>query len=186
MRCARAHFEHHRRPGSDTDPDFHPGRPRAFVPWLIRFFGGYYTHMMLALITVRIWVYVVLGAAPSHIILFWGVPSVLAVFQLFYFGTFLPHRHGERRVRGPAQCAIEPHGARGGGGELLQLRCLSPRASPVSRYAVVAATRAAAARRGPGPGLGRSLRANSDARRGAGGRPRARAIGRLRRGRPRV
>ena len=91
----RAHFEHHRRPGSDTDPDFHPGHPRAFVPWLIRFFGGYYTHLMLALITVRIWVYIALGAAPSHIVLFWGVPSVLAVFQLFYFGTFLPHRHAE-------------------------------------------------------------------------------------------
>ncbi len=88
-----AHFEHHRRPGTDTDPDFHPGRPRAFVPWLIRFFGGYYTHMMLLLITLRIWAYIFLGADAVHIVLFWGVPSVLAVLQLFYFGTFLPHRH---------------------------------------------------------------------------------------------
>ena len=90
----RAHFEHHRRPGSADDPDFHPGRPRAFGPWLLRFFGGYYTHMMLALITVRIWAYVWAGADAAHIIAFWGVPSILALLQLFYFGTFLPHRHG--------------------------------------------------------------------------------------------
>ncbi len=90
----RAHFEHHRRPGSAEDPDFHPNRPRAFVPWLIRFFAGYYTDMMLALITVRIWAYILLGARAEHIILFWGVPSILALLQLFYFGTYLPHRHG--------------------------------------------------------------------------------------------
>ena len=89
----RAHFAHHRHPGSAQDPDFHPDRPTAFGPWLVRFFGGYYTHIMLALITVRIWVYVWLGAPPENIVAFWGVPSVLAVFQLFYFGTYLPHRH---------------------------------------------------------------------------------------------
>lgn len=101
----RAHFEHHRRPGSAEDPDFHPDRPRAFLPWLIRFFAGYYTHMMLALITVRIWAYLALGVAPTHIILFWGIPSVLAVFQLFYFGTFLPHRHAD-------DCFPDRHNAR--------------------------------------------------------------------------
>jgi beta-carotene ketolase (CrtW type) len=28
----------------------------------------------------------------ENVIMFWMIPAVLATFQLFYFGTFLPHR----------------------------------------------------------------------------------------------
>ena len=54
-RLRPAHFAHHKAPGTDGDPDFHPDRPRAFGPWLLRFFFGYYTHAQLARITVVAW-----------------------------------------------------------------------------------------------------------------------------------
>jgi len=34
-----------------------------------------------------------LGASLPNIVAFWAVPAVLALGQLFLFGTFLPHRH---------------------------------------------------------------------------------------------
>lgn len=40
-----------------------------------------------------------------QLIIFWVIPSILATFQLFYFGTFLPHKlpHTEN---------MEPHNSR--------------------------------------------------------------------------
>jgi beta-carotene ketolase (CrtW type) len=35
----------------------------------------------------------VLGASYWNILLFWALPALLALAQLFYFGTYLPHRH---------------------------------------------------------------------------------------------
>jgi beta-carotene ketolase (CrtW type) len=34
-----------------------------------------------------------LGASVWNILLFFAVPGILSSLQLFYFGTFLPHRH---------------------------------------------------------------------------------------------
>lgn len=87
------HLAHHAAPGSDTDPDFHPGEPRRVVPWFIRFFSGYYTHAQIARITVAAVIYMLLGASLLNIIIFWAVPALLALVQLFMFGTYLPHRH---------------------------------------------------------------------------------------------
>jgi beta-carotene ketolase (CrtW type) len=41
----------------------------------------------------------------SNILLFWVVPALLASMQLFYFGTYLPHRK-------PHNEDMEPHKAR--------------------------------------------------------------------------
>lgn len=89
-----AHFLHHKHAGLEGDPDFHPGRPRAFVPWLLRFFAGYYTHTQLAWLTLVAILYMGLGGAwIGNIVVFWAFPALLAMLQLFYFGTYLPHRH---------------------------------------------------------------------------------------------
>jgi beta-carotene ketolase (CrtW type) len=42
---------------------------------------------------LRVGVYLLLGARLENILLFFAVPGLLSSFQLFYFGTFLPHRH---------------------------------------------------------------------------------------------
>ncbi len=87
------HLEHHTAPGTETDPDFHPSEPRQPFPWFIRFFRGYYTHGQIARITVAAIVYMLLGASLLNIFIFWAVPALLALVQLFTFGTYLPHRH---------------------------------------------------------------------------------------------
>lgn len=91
----RAHFDHHRHAGLDGDPDFNPDNPRAFAPWLLRFFGGYYTHTQLAWITLMAILYQLAGAPLVNIVVFWAAPALLAMLQLFYFGTYLPHRQEE-------------------------------------------------------------------------------------------
>lgn len=94
-RLRAAHFDHHRHAGRDGDPDFNPVDPRAFAPWLWRFFSGYYRHEQLARITAVGCLYLAIGGADLvNIAAFWAVPALAAIAQLFYFGTYLPHRHG--------------------------------------------------------------------------------------------
>lgn len=90
------HHAHHAMPGTADDPDFHPGAPRRALPWFVRFFRGYYTHGQIVRITLAAAAYLLLGASLVNIVVFWAVPAVLALGQLFYFGTYLPHRHEDR------------------------------------------------------------------------------------------
>lgn len=94
-RLAAGHFQHHRAPGSESDPDFHAGSPRRFGPWFVKFFRTYFGWPEFALLFTWFVLYAwVLGASLPNLILFWGLPSILSAFQLFVFGTWLPHRHG--------------------------------------------------------------------------------------------
>ena len=89
------HRAHHAAPGTHTDPDFHADEPRRLVPWFVRFFRGYYTHGQIIRLTGVGVVYTLLGATLLNITIFWAVPAVLALVQLFVFGTYLPHRHAD-------------------------------------------------------------------------------------------
>ena len=89
------HHAHHAAPGTEHDPDFHAAAPTRALPWFVHFFRGYYTHGQILRITLAAVVYMLLGASLLNIVLFWAVPAVLALAQLFLFGTYLPHRHGE-------------------------------------------------------------------------------------------
>ncbi|MGB3723758.1 MAG: fatty acid desaturase [Pacificimonas sp.] len=88
------HFEHHKHVGTAGDPDFDADNPTRFGPWLVAFFSRYYTHAQIGRITVVAIAYMLLGASLLNIVIFWAVPALLALLQLFYFGTYLPHRHG--------------------------------------------------------------------------------------------
>jgi beta-carotene ketolase (CrtW type) len=90
-----SHFRHHRHAGTEADPDFDAEDPTRFAPWFVRFFFNYYTHRQLALITAMALLYMALGAKLQNIVLFWAVPALLSALQLFLFGTWLPHRHGD-------------------------------------------------------------------------------------------
>ena len=92
-RMLPAHFAHHRHVGTAADPDFHAAAPRSPVRWFLNFFGNYYSHMQLVRITIAACIYLALGASLLNIAVFWAVPAILALVQLFVFGTFLPHRH---------------------------------------------------------------------------------------------
>lgn len=91
------HLEHHQYPGTDKDPDFHDEKHRSLPAWYITFFVGYASLIQIAGMAV---IYNVLhhliGVDQPNLILFWLIPSLLSSFQLFYFGTYLPHRVTEK------------------------------------------------------------------------------------------
>jgi beta-carotene ketolase (CrtW type) len=89
------HHAHHAAPGTESDPDFHAAAPRKALPWFVSFFRGYYTHGQILRITAVALVYMLLGASLINIVVFWAVPALFALTQLFLFGTYLPHRHDD-------------------------------------------------------------------------------------------
>jgi beta-carotene ketolase (CrtW type) len=89
------HHAHHAAPGTADDPDFNADAPRHAWRWFVRFFLGYYTHGQILRITVAAIVYMLLGASLINIVVFWAIPALVALVQLFLFGTYLPHRHGD-------------------------------------------------------------------------------------------
>ena len=94
-KLAAAHHQHHRTPGTATDPDFHPDPAQGFGRWFLNFFTHYFGSAEFARISAVVLAYVVVfRAAPLNVALFWGLPSLLSATQLFTFGTYLPHRVG--------------------------------------------------------------------------------------------
>jgi beta-carotene ketolase (CrtW type) len=90
------HFAHHRHSGTADDPDFHADEPRRFWPWYVTFFRRYFGWREFAVLAALLATYLfVLRADPVNALLLWGVPAILSSLQLFYFGTYLPHRHEE-------------------------------------------------------------------------------------------
>lgn len=86
------HHLHHERTGQAGDPDYHGGDPRL-AGWFLKFFRTYYSHGQIVRITIVALVYtLLLGAALGNIVIFWALPALGAVAQLFIFGTWLPHR----------------------------------------------------------------------------------------------
>jgi beta-carotene ketolase (CrtW type) len=93
-RLATAHWAHHTAPGTADDPDFDPDGPRRFLPWFHRFFTTYFGWRELAVLALWLGTDIfLLGAAPLNLAIFWGLPALLSALQLFFFGTWLPHRH---------------------------------------------------------------------------------------------
>jgi beta-carotene ketolase (CrtW type) len=96
-RCRHQHLRHHRSPGSLRDPDFRSSGEDDPLLWYARFMGNYLTPAQLAPLLLT-WAVaaVCLGGLESaklmNLILFWILPLVLSSFQLFLFGTYLPHR----------------------------------------------------------------------------------------------
>lgn len=99
------HAGHHRHSGTADDPDFHAAEPTRVLPWFAAFFRSYYTHGQILRITAAATLYLLIGASLLNIVVFWAVPALLALGQLFYFGTYLPHRHN-------AQSFADDHRAR--------------------------------------------------------------------------
>ncbi|MBL7971410.1 MAG: fatty acid desaturase [Prolixibacteraceae bacterium] len=97
------HHLHHRFPGEEADPDF-CSHSQNFWRWWFTFLRNYVTWGQILILAVtfnilKIWV------DPQRLILFWILPSVLATLQLFYFGTYQPHRL-------PHTAAMMPHHSR--------------------------------------------------------------------------
>ena len=85
------HHEHHRFVATDDDPDYHESG--HFWLWYWNFLKRYITLEQLILITVSLQLLRFIFPL-ENLILFWSIPSILSTFQLFYFGTYIPHKAG--------------------------------------------------------------------------------------------
>lgn len=90
------HMAHHRHPGTAGDPDFSIDHPDRFWPWYLGFFRHYFGWHQLLFLTALTVGYLLLGANYVNILMFWALPAILSSLQLFYFGTYLPHRRQEQ------------------------------------------------------------------------------------------
>lgn len=87
------HFDHHRFPGSLKDPDFHDGKNCSFAQWYFTFMRRYITwRQLIGMALVFNILHHLVHLAVGNLLLFWVLPSLLSTLQLFYFGTYLPHR----------------------------------------------------------------------------------------------
>lgn len=93
-KLARAHHLHHRHSGTELDPDFSSSHPNNVIIWALCFFSRHLTWRVLLFFPVVFNVYLYFfGAERLNLILFFCLPALMSAFQLFLFGTFLPHRH---------------------------------------------------------------------------------------------
>lgn len=91
-----AHHAHHDHVGTAEDPDFNAANPKSFMPWFGKWFLTYFGPVQFGFILGLTLIYMfVLGAGYFNILIFWALPALLSSLQLFYFGTYLPHRHDD-------------------------------------------------------------------------------------------
>jgi beta-carotene ketolase (CrtW type) len=98
-KLAPSHRQHHQAPGTALDPDFDALHPRGFARWFLAFFRRYFGWPEFLRVTAVLVIYLLLGARPSNLAVFWGLPALLSALQLFVFGTYLPHRHDGEEVQ---------------------------------------------------------------------------------------
>jgi beta-carotene ketolase (CrtW type) len=82
------HHQHHRHVATADDPDY---GPPAFWRWYLKFLLTYVSigqivGMAILFQIAAIWI------PENRLIAFYVIPSVVSTLQLFYFGTYLPHR----------------------------------------------------------------------------------------------
>lgn len=91
-----SHHAHHRHAGTADDPDFDADHPARFWPWYLTFFRHYFGWREFGTLTVVVVIYlVILREQFPSMLVFWALPAILSSIQLFYFGTYLPHRVDE-------------------------------------------------------------------------------------------
>lgn len=102
-RLLRNHRLHHAGPCSETDPDYCL-KSQNFFYWFGTFIFRYVTITQVITVAVIFNVFK-LRFPEKSIWFFYVIPAILGTVQLFFFGTYLPHRtpHTEEMV---------PHSAR--------------------------------------------------------------------------
>lgn len=82
------HHEHHRFVATDKDPDYHTSD--NFFKWYYSFITQYLSIWQFVLMAITFNI-LKIYFPTINLIMFWMIPAVLSTFQLFYFGTYLPH-----------------------------------------------------------------------------------------------
>ena len=87
-----AHIEHHEAPGSEHDPDFADDPSDGFWHWFGSFMKRYFSFYQLVVMNIFYVVLLSFSDSSTNVMLFWALPACLSALQLFYFGTYEPHR----------------------------------------------------------------------------------------------
>lgn len=82
------HHKHHNHVHTHDDPDY---AAHGFWKWYLSFMWNYITIVQLIIMAVafnvlKIWI------PQQNLLIFWVLPALLSTFQLFYFGTYQPHK----------------------------------------------------------------------------------------------
>ncbi len=92
-KSTREHHNHHKYVATEKDPDFHHGN---FFAWYLRFMYKYITVIQFLILAVSFnLIQYFFGISKQNLVLFWIIPPILSSLQLFYFGTYLPHKNPE-------------------------------------------------------------------------------------------
>jgi beta-carotene ketolase (CrtW type) len=95
------HWDHHFFVATEKDPDYSTGSQNFFI-WWFRFMMHYTTILQLVIMAIlfnvlKIWF------GTWSIVAFWIIPAFLGTFQLFYFGTYIPHKRPHTEEMAPHQ-----------------------------------------------------------------------------------
>ena len=105
----RNHFLHHAQPASAEDPDYLASRPR-FWPWFFAFLWRYATVTQVAVMAGAYNGLKWAGVPEPRLAAFFVAPAFLAALQLFFFGTYQPHRPPVGEEMGPHRARTLPRG----------------------------------------------------------------------------
>ena len=100
---SKKHYLHHQYPATEEDPDFSAQSNNFFVWWFI-FMKNYTTWWQILLMAVTFNI-LLIWFTEAQLMSFWIIPAMLSTLQLFFFGTYLPHRR-------PLSEKMKPHNSR--------------------------------------------------------------------------
>lgn len=102
-RLIKNHMLHHKYPGTEQDPDYCV-KSQNFIVWFGHFIYKYLTVVQVIVVAIvfnvlKVWF------SEMSIWFFYVIPALLGTLQLFYFGTYRPHKQ-------PHTDEMQPHNAR--------------------------------------------------------------------------
>ncbi|MBD2024674.1 fatty acid desaturase, partial [Leptolyngbya sp. FACHB-711] len=72
------------------------GKHKNPIVWYLHFMQGYWSwRRLVGLMVIFNLAEFCLHIPEKNLVLFWVIPSIASSLQLFFFGTFLPHREPE-------------------------------------------------------------------------------------------
>lgn len=88
------HQKHHKFVHTKEDPDYYEGN---FFTWYFKFIKQYLSWWQILVMAI-IYNVLKLFIAEKNLLMFWVAPSLLSTLQLFYFGTYLPHKGEHQNI----------------------------------------------------------------------------------------
>ncbi|MFK8137697.1 MAG: fatty acid desaturase [Bdellovibrionales bacterium] len=86
------HLKHHKNPATSLDPDYTDAEHEGFVMWLSSFIRRYFGWKEFLVLHIHVGLVWYLGGEWWMVFVYFAIPSWVSSLQLFYFGTYLPHR----------------------------------------------------------------------------------------------